>query len=46
MIEGFLTRVSDWATLPLDEGTRRVIAGGMRILHDPWGILGKAISPR
>jgi predicted nucleotidyltransferase len=28
-----------WASQPLDEGTRQVIAVGMRILYDPSGLL-------
>jgi predicted nucleotidyltransferase len=34
---GFAT--PDWAATPLDEGTRRVAAGGLRALHDPCGLL-------
>ena len=30
-----------WATLPLDEGTREVISGGMRILFDKENILSR-----
>jgi hypothetical protein len=30
-----------WAALPLDEGTARVIAGGMRILVDKEGLLNR-----
>jgi hypothetical protein len=31
-----------WASIaPLDAGTRRVIADGCRILHDPAGSLGR-----
>ena len=33
----------EWAAQPLDEGTRRVISGGMRILLDPHGLLAGAI---
>lgn len=29
----------DWAALPPDPGTREVVRGGMRILHDPQGLL-------
>ncbi len=32
---------SSWADVPLDEGTRRVLSGGHRILYDT-GLLGKA----
>ena len=31
-----------WATVPLDSGTRRVIADGIRILYDPIGLLEEA----
>jgi uncharacterized protein len=34
---GFST--PDWADLPVDEGTRRVVTDGMKILFDPQGIL-------
>lgn len=30
---------TDWADRPLDEGTRQVIAGGIRVLYDPQGLL-------
>jgi predicted nucleotidyltransferase len=29
----------DWAAQPLDEGTRRVLADGFLVLHDPRGLL-------
>jgi hypothetical protein len=29
----------DWSDLPVDEGTRRVVNDGMKILFDPQGIL-------
>ena len=29
------------ATAPVDEGTRSVVAAGLRIVHDPEGILSK-----
>ncbi len=29
----------DWADVPVDEGTRSVVADGMRILYDPAGLL-------
>jgi len=29
----------DWADAPVDEGTRRVVSDGMRILFDPQGAL-------
>ncbi|RZV38881.1 MAG: nucleotidyltransferase domain-containing protein [Chromatiales bacterium] len=32
----------DWADVPLDAGTRRVISEGMRILYDPKGLLRSA----
>lgn len=32
----------EWAAVnPIDEGTRRVVAGGMKILYDPHGVLEK-----
>jgi hypothetical protein len=31
-----------WASVtPVDEGTRRVVSDGLRILYDPRGLLGK-----
>lgn len=34
-----------WAAVaPLDEGTRRVAAGGLRALHDPDGLLARLIA--
>ncbi len=33
-----------WAQVPLDEGTRRVLADGARALHDPDGLLRAAIA--
>jgi len=33
-----------WAGVPLDGGTRRVLADGHRILHDPRGMLARAVS--
>jgi predicted nucleotidyltransferase len=36
-----------WASLdPLDGGTRRVVAGGMRALHDPDGLLAALAASR
>ena len=33
-----------WAAVdPVDQGTRRVAADGMRLLHDPNGILGRLL---
>jgi predicted nucleotidyltransferase len=29
----------DWADVPVDEGTRRVVIGGLKILFDPQGAL-------
>jgi predicted nucleotidyltransferase len=29
----------DWADIPVDEGTRRVVIGGLKILFDPQDIL-------
>ena len=37
-VEFGLARPS-WAEVPLDAGTRLVLGGGARILHDPKGIL-------
>lgn len=34
---------SDWATVPLDQGTARVLSGGFRLLHDPVDLLGEAM---
>ena len=31
-----------WAAVPLDAGTRRVLADGHRVLHDPRGTAGRA----
>ncbi len=33
-----------WASVPLDSGTTNVISGGMRILHDPDGVLAVALD--
>jgi hypothetical protein len=33
-----------WAQIPLDAGTRRVLSDGARLLHDPDGLLGRALS--
>ncbi len=33
-----------WAALPLDEGTRRVIAGGMRVLFERGPLLSRHLS--
>jgi predicted nucleotidyltransferase len=33
-----------WAALPLDEGTRRVMAGGMRILFEREAILSRHLA--
>ena len=30
---------SDWADIPVDTGTHRVVKGGMKILFDPRGLL-------
>ena len=35
-----------WAGVPLDPGTRRVLAGGARPLHDPHNILRDALTAR
>lgn len=35
----------DWASPdPVDPGTRRVACDGMRVVHDPAGLLGKLIA--
>jgi predicted nucleotidyltransferase len=34
---GFTT--PDWADVPVDAGTRRVVSDGMRVLYDPEGVL-------
>ncbi|HVS80772.1 MAG TPA: nucleotidyltransferase domain-containing protein [Pyrinomonadaceae bacterium] len=31
----------DWADIPVDVGTHRVVSNGMKILFDPRGILGR-----
>ena len=36
---GFTT--PDWADAPADEGTVRVVTGGMKVLHDPRGIVAR-----
>ena len=36
---GFTT--PDWAEAPVDEGTLRVVTGGMKVLHDPRGIIAR-----
>jgi predicted nucleotidyltransferase len=30
----------DWAESPIDVGTLRVVTDGMKVLHDPQGIIG------
>jgi len=32
-----------WASVPVDEGTRRVVADGFLVLHDPAGLLGDLV---
>ena len=32
-----------WAAVPVDAGTRRVVAGGFVVLHDPSGLLGRLV---
>ena len=34
---------AQWAALPLDEGTRRVLADGAVALHDPDRLLARAL---
>ena len=33
---------ADWASVPLDPGTRKVIPDGMQVFYDPAGLLGEA----
>jgi len=33
---------ASWAAVPLDAGTRRVLADGHRVLYDPLGLAGRA----
>ena len=33
-----------WAAVPLDDGTRRVLTGGCRVLDDPQGLLAAAVQ--
>ena len=38
----------DWAAIPVDPGTRQVVSGGIKILHDPEGLfedLESAVRP-
>jgi len=39
---GFTT--PDWAEVPIDEGTLRVITDGMKVLHDPRGLLAALVD--
>ena len=32
-----------WAAVPVDAGTRRVVADGFVVLHDPSGLLGRLV---
>ena len=44
---GFTT--PDWAEAPIDAGTLRVVADGMKVLHDPRGIIARMrreVEPR
>lgn len=34
----------DWASVPLDEGTRRVVSDGMKVLVDKQGLLSRALT--
>ena len=36
---GFTT--PDWADTPVDEGTLSVVTNGMKVLHDPHGIIAR-----
>jgi len=40
----FAITTPEWVAHPLDEGTRRVISDGMRILYDRDGYLAAAVS--
>jgi len=40
----FGTTGPDWGTLPLDEGTAQVMAGGMKVLYEKDGILSSRTS--
>ena len=33
----------EWAAVPVDAGTRRVVADGFVVLHDPSGLLGRLV---
>jgi hypothetical protein len=34
----------DWASVtPIDPGTRRVAGEGLRVVHDPEGLLGRLV---
>ncbi len=35
---------AQWASLPLDPGTRRVVADGFQILYDPNGLLQRCLA--
>jgi len=35
---------TEWASLPLDSGTRHVLIGGARLLYDGTGHLGQALD--
>lgn len=39
---GFAT--PDWAALPLDAGTRRAVADGVKVLYDPEGIFARMLQ--
>ncbi len=36
---GFTT--PDWAAAPIDAGTLRVVREGMKVVHDPQGVIGR-----
>jgi len=38
---GFVT--PDWAKAPIDAGTKRVVSGGIKVLHDPHGSIAKML---
>jgi len=39
---GFTTPA--WAKSPIDEGTKRVVLGGIKVLHDPQGSIARMVG--
>jgi Nucleotidyltransferase domain. len=39
---GFVT--PDWARAPIDAGTKRVVSGGIKVLHDPHGNIARMLG--